>query len=242
LSVTDSYIGEILSRLPVSAGDRARIEADLRAHFEASIGAGHTPEETVARMGPPEEVAADLMSTLTPAYAPLASRLGAAAFDLLLVFGLPALGAMSLVDTSMNGGGLLGSSEKAWRAMPLLALVAPVLPVSYFVLFEWLAKRTPGKLLFGLTVSGEADSTVSFGAALVRRLSLLLFPVFLLDSAIVLVSARRQRGTEMLARTLVLRTSGGGFPLLGWASTAAVFVAIALAMWRFWESTFGVVS
>ena len=71
---------------------------------------------------------------------------------------------------------------------------------------EWRYGRTPGKAMLGLRAISEEGISLSFGQAVVRRLTLVFSgPLQLIDWAFALFNPRRQRAVEKLARTLVIK-------------------------------------
>ena len=233
MSPIERYVQNVLSLLSASEADHARIEADLRAHLKEGVAAGLSAQEAVLRMGPPHEVAAELMSTLDPAYAPPSRRLGAAVFDLMLVWGVP----MLIVAQVFFGWAERASDfgQPGFLMFPLLSLSASAFPLIYFVLTEWLTGQTLGKYLFGLRVASEGGPVVTFGAALVRRVTILFMPAFLLDSAVILVSEKKQRGSEMLAKTLVLRTSQSRPAVVAWSCVVVLLLCLVAVGWSVWQ-------
>jgi uncharacterized RDD family membrane protein YckC len=265
----DAYVDDVLSHLPVSEETRGRIEADLRSHLGESLASGLSPDEALARMGPAEEVAAEMMSTLTPAYAPQGRRLGAALLDLSVIMGtslllLPLVWGYMMSASSSSGGeisikfslwgwgqsirqvGSVASENLGPTAQNTILIIAAVLfsmlPILYFVLPEWLTGRTPGKLLFGLRVSGYGARPMGLAASVVRRLPMLFAPLFLFDAAAILVTEKRQRASELLARTLVLEAPRKPPVAFAWLTLALVVALVAL-LWigllrSFWTGAF----
>ncbi|MGI8709193.1 MAG: RDD family protein [Actinomycetota bacterium] len=72
-------------------------------------------------------------------------------------------------------------------------------------LMEWRFGRTPGKAMLHLRAVSEDGTALSFGQAVVRRLTLVFSgPLQLIDWAFALFDPRRQRAVEKLAHTLVI--------------------------------------
>lgn len=71
---------------------------------------------------------------------------------------------------------------------------------------EWRYGRTPGKAMLGLRAVSEEGTALSFGQAVVRRLTLVFSgPLQLIDWAFALFDPRRQRAVEKLAHTIVIQ-------------------------------------
>ena len=71
---------------------------------------------------------------------------------------------------------------------------------------EWRYGRTPGKAMMGLRAVSEEGTALSFGQAVVRRLTLVFSgPLQLIDWGFALFDPRRQRAVEKLAHTIVIK-------------------------------------
>jgi len=97
-----------------------------------------------------------------------------------------------------------------WNALQIGAAVLIALAALWWFLgltvMEWRYGRTPGKAMNGLRVVSEDGIALSFGQAVVRRLTLVFSgPLQIIDWVFALFDARRQRAVEKLAHTLVVR-------------------------------------
>ncbi|MFL5926140.1 MAG: HAAS signaling domain-containing protein [Gaiellaceae bacterium] len=54
----DGYLAQVERALCGSRSARGRLLAELRAHVEDSLAAGHAPDEAIARLGTADDVAA----------------------------------------------------------------------------------------------------------------------------------------------------------------------------------------
>lgn len=83
---TGSYLERVLNHIPRCLPGRAGIEADLRSHLADRLEAGETVDRAVAGMGPPKEVARELLRArereLVPAT--VLRRTGAFLIDMLV--------------------------------------------------------------------------------------------------------------------------------------------------------------
>ncbi|WP_276302431.1 RDD family protein [Halorussus lipolyticus] len=106
---------------------------------------------------------------------------------------LGAVAALALGESALSSGLLVGFA---------------VSPVLYFVVWETLLGRTPGKWLLGLVVVAEDGSVPSRRALLVRNLlrPLDFVPFYALGLVSVLATDRAQRVGDLLADTVVVRT------------------------------------
>jgi uncharacterized RDD family membrane protein YckC len=242
MTTIDLYVQDVLSHLAVSDEDRARIEADLRSHLRESVAAGLTERDAVERMGPPEDVAAELSATLKPAHVPYGRRVGAMVFDLALIFGVGALFAFSVFSVGFRQMETVPAGDGfPWpmAMFPAAGLLLTLLPLAYFTLSEWLTGRTLGKWLFGTRVADEGGQPVKFGSALVRRLPILFMPLFFIDAAVVLVTEKRQRASELLAHTRVLSVSPRPPAALAWAGVVAAAAVLVVVIGSFFMAVRG---
>jgi uncharacterized RDD family membrane protein YckC len=92
--------------------------------------------------------------------------------------------------------------DLAQFAAPLSVTALPLLFVLYLTAFWVLAGRTPGMALFALRVVATHGGPLSWGAAVLRALTLAVFPIGFLWC---IVDRRHQAVHDKLARTLVIR-------------------------------------
>jgi uncharacterized RDD family membrane protein YckC len=92
--------------------------------------------------------------------------------------------------------------DLARLAAPLSVTALPLLFVLYLTVFWRLAGRTPGMALFGLRVVPTNGRPLSWGAAVLRAVTLAVFPVGFLWCV---VDRRHQAVHDKLARTVVIR-------------------------------------
>jgi uncharacterized RDD family membrane protein YckC len=199
LDPAQEYIARVLAEMPAHASDRARLTDDVRAHIEDAVERGATPEEALSRLGPPAELARELLSESTPPLASLRRRAAALLFDLGVLWALLVSASATLV---LAAGGTDLVSE-GWN----LALIvgAAVASLVYFPLFEARWGRTPGKLAFGLAVVRADGGRAGWKHALLRRLPFISSHFVWLDSAAALVTKRKQRAFDMVADCVVVR-------------------------------------
>jgi uncharacterized RDD family membrane protein YckC len=178
----ESYVSEVMKRLPRTLPARRRIEADLRLHLSDLVAEERTMPAVVERMGPPEQVAAELLAQV--------------AVDLALVAAL-------LVPPSL--------AAVPWlRGLPLDTVITLATVVSGLVMFlcyvvpEAIYGQTLGKALAGICVVREDGSRAGWWPALIRRISFIgnFFPI---DALFVLFTERRQRAFDRVAGTRVIR-------------------------------------
>lgn len=126
-----------------------------------------------------------------------------------------------LVATFAFGLGLMLTPEAPLASM-ILVVVSPVIIIILFILPEWIAKTSPGKWVFGLTVCMEDGSAIDLSSAVIRTLWR-IFDTNPFGFLTCLFSIRRQRPGDVAAGTVVIRTRREWKGLVGLA--ALFFIA-----------------
>ena len=209
MNEVDRYLAAVLKNIHAPAGDRQRIETDLRAHFEAAEGAGETVESVIARMGSPLEVAAEFMSQLELPYASFWRRLVAFMVDLGVimltsgVFSILFVWASNRVPRHPLGWEyIIGAILIAFCGCCILATSGIIL--LYFPILEGRFGQTLGKRLFDLQVLREDGLPINYKEAFLRRISY-YFDVLPVDALFIPFTSKRQRAFDIVARTVVIR-------------------------------------
>jgi uncharacterized RDD family membrane protein YckC len=198
-----------MDKVSAPKGERKRIEEDLVAHLDAAAQAGEPIEAVIERMGSPEEVAGAFMSQVDLVYAGFWRRLAAFLVDMIVLM-IPLLGAAGFFLVGSNlvpphpesaAGYLLGG------AIILLMIVSGLAAVSlmllYFPILEGRFGQTLGKRLLGMRVLKENGLPVGYREAFVRRISF-YFDIFPFDAMFIPFTEKRQRGFDIIARTVVV--------------------------------------
>lgn len=209
MNEVDRYVREVLRNIPAMVRDRERIEVDLRAHFREGMEAGESPGTIIARMGSPEEVAAEFIVRVPLHYASFWRRVGAFLIDLFIVaimvggITVPAVAISNLVPRAPQGFDyVVGGVIIIYAALSALAAIGVFL--LYFPISEGRFGYTLGKRLLGLLVLKESGLPVGYREAFLRRLSF-YFDFVAVDALFVPFTAKRQRAFDMVARTVVVR-------------------------------------
>jgi uncharacterized RDD family membrane protein YckC len=207
-------------------GPQEKVEsfvADLRTHFEAGAERGESEAQVASRLGPPEEVAASFMEGITLETAGFFARLFAFVADVgvLAVLGLPALAALVLAVNANPAPGPVLIAAFAFIGLAMLGIV-----ILYFPLLEGRYSRTPGKWWMRLRVVGEEHVQITFGQALLRRLSL-YFELLALDAIFVVFTRKKQRAFDIVARTLVIHEPDGRAGAWRWLGCFAPWAIVA---------------
>ncbi|MBD3167247.1 hypothetical protein GF324_11655 [bacterium] len=218
----DDYIREVKRGIVATPERKRKLEEDLRVHFNELRSEGIGPGEALARMGTPEEVAAQFMEETPKKYGGFFHRLAAFLVDAGLIAAaiMPVgLSAMLTMVWSANRleqlsrlGDNISATEPVFLILTILAmLTSGLLLVSimvagliYFPFFERIRGATPGKMLLGLHVLTEEGCAIGWKEALIRRIPF-YFEIMVLDAIFVPFNARKQRAFDMVAKTIVLK-------------------------------------
>jgi uncharacterized RDD family membrane protein YckC len=204
-----------------TAGPEARrkaLSAEFAEHLREAEAAGELGS-TLTRLGPPRDAAKAFAAGRDLRPAPLPRRVVAFLIDC----ALPALVVAAVIAIAT----LLGSEhaghalfewaedlaeerEPIWGGLQVLAATLVGFAMLWWFLgltiMEWRYGRGPGKALMGLRVVTEEGTALTFGQAIVRRLTLVFSgPLQLIDWAFALFNPRRQRAVEQLAHTMVIQ-------------------------------------
>ncbi len=131
------------------------------------------------------------------------SRMAAAFLDAVILL---VVVAVTLIAATVLG--LVAGVESGALLLGLISLMVTLEIVGYYVLFETLTGRTPGKAALGLRVTGANGEPLGFGAAAVRNLVRIVdfLPFgYGLGLVTMLLSPQNQRLGDMAAGTLVVR-------------------------------------
>ena len=208
-NVADQYVEKVMRLIHAPAPDRTRIQADLRAHLQEGMAQGEDMLTMVERMGDPREVAAEFMSQLPLVYASFWRRLAAFAIDMLLILLFGGLGGILFVLlTNSVPQHPTTTWEQIWGgAVILLAVIGAnaciAMIIAYFPVLEARFGKTLGKRLLHLRVCTEEGLPIGAMQAFVRRLSF-YFEILPIDALFIFFKPKRQRGFDILARTVVV--------------------------------------
>ena len=160
------------------------------------------------------------------AYASLGDRALAVILDL-LVAGAVGWAAGMLLAPRFGGLTAEGFSLQGRPALIIMGISALAFLV-YHVCFEWWFGATLGKIVAGARITGVDGGPIDFRRSLIRNLLRVIdFVVFYLLAAIlVLLTSKRQRIGDMVARTVVTRRD---YPGLGRALALLILVALPVA-------------
>jgi uncharacterized RDD family membrane protein YckC len=200
-TTAEDYIRRVLDRLPRAWPGRSRIEADLRLHLAELLEETSSPAAAVERMGPPERVAAELLSQIPLSPASYSRRFFGFVLDVVfIVLPLVPLFVLAVHWQEMYPDGRSPYLPLAVAVSVLLGALA----LAYFPALEAIYGQTPGKRIVGTCVVREDGSRVGWVAAILRRLPFFMnfFPI---DALFVFFTRHRQRAFDKVAGTLVIR-------------------------------------
>lgn len=197
---------------------RAALSSEFAEHLREAEAAGELGS-TLTRLGPPRDAAKAFAAGRDLRPAPLGKRIGAFLIDCaipaLVVIAVVAIGTWLGSEHAFRrlfefAEDLAAEREPIWGGLQILAaILIACAALWWFVgltIMEWRYGRTPGKALTGLRVVTEEGIALSFGQAVVRRLTLVFSgPLQLIDWGFALFDARRQRAVEKLAHTMVIQ-------------------------------------
>jgi uncharacterized RDD family membrane protein YckC len=224
MNQAERYIDEVMRHLLATREERARFEADLRAHFEEALGRGELYLQIVEKLGTPEAVAEAFNAERPLEHAGFWRRLAAflADMSLFIAMAIPLVFVAVMTETDML---------PVFVGVPMLILLAIAIfgfSLIYFPLLEARFGRTLGKHVMRIRVVDESGRPIRLGQAIIRRLSY-YFDLLVLDAIFVPFTERKQRGLDILAKTIVVKEPGEEAPAWAWiVSFGAWIVLIAV--------------
>ena len=209
-NVSDQYVQKVMSLIHAPEAERARIEADLKAHLQEGLAEGENMTSLVERMGDPREVAAEFMAEIPLVYAGFWPRVAAFLIDMVLIIIFAGVAGVLFVlmsnavpqHPSTPWQNIWGGALILFEVISANAAIAIV--IAYFPLCEARFGQTLGKRLLHLRVCAENGLPVGAWQAVLRRLSF-YFEIFPIDALFVFFNPRKQRGFDILARTVVVK-------------------------------------
>lgn len=208
-SSSDRYIQAVRRNIHAPASEEERITAELRSHFEAAQEVGESIESITAHLGSPEEVAEAYMVQIPLVNAGFWLRLAAFSVDMFLIISIGWLISMVVIACANRVPAHPSGIELITGAVLIgvavgLSLVILGLILLYFPVLEGRFGQTLGKRIFGLHVLKESGLPVGYKEAFIRRLTF-YFDMLPVDALFIPFTARKQRGFDIVARTIVVR-------------------------------------
>jgi len=145
-------------------------------------------------------------------YASAGSRIVAIIIDTIILWVIAVIIAIPLglltaftgLITDVVGMMNLWANTAIWGTF---AIVNAIVWILYFSYFESTSGQTPGKRAMGIKVTKEDGEKLTFGNALVRTILRIIDGIafYILGLIIILVTERKQRLGDILARTIVVK-------------------------------------
>lgn len=206
MNTTESYIRQVLDRIPRHLPLHAQVEQELRSLFAERQAHGQSEEDAARQLGDPAVLAESYLSALPLVPAPFLARVAAKVLDALM-FAVVAVPLVLVPFVALRASSR-GTDEPGLGVF-LLFMCLALSSLLFWVASAWAEtrfSRTIGKKLMGLYVVREAGTRISGGQAVVRQLPVFL-QIFLIDALFALFTERHQRAFEMLSRTRTVRES-----------------------------------
>ena len=229
MSLSESYIRDVMANVFATPQERGRFEADLRSHFAEAEDSGEPSARVIESMGAAENVAAAFNADREIRYAGFWQRTVAFFGDcgLLLLCALPPV-AIAIFSSrrlaepgETSAGTIIPISIVGWVLFGLF--------VFYFPLLEWRFGKTLGKHLLGLRAVRENGSPMGLGQAFVRRLSL-YFEMLMIDALFIPFTEKKQRALDIIAKTVVAHEPGRRPTWSGYAICLLLPLAVLLGL------------
>jgi uncharacterized RDD family membrane protein YckC len=209
-NIADQYVQKVMNLVYAPETERARIEADLKAHLQEGMVQGEDMTSLVERMGDPREVAAEFMTAVPLVYAGFGVRLVAFLVDMVVVLLFAGLAAVLTIVMANNvpqhpSGiieNLIGGALILFVLISANACIAMIMV--YFPLLEGRFGQTLGKRLLGLYVRSEDGLPATYWQAILRRLSF-YFEILPIEALFIPFHPKHQRWFDILAKTVVVR-------------------------------------
>jgi uncharacterized RDD family membrane protein YckC len=195
MSADESYINQVVDRLPRGATLRSQVAMELRSHIAERVEHGTPVDDALRQLGDPVALAESYLSAIPLVAAGFWARVAAKIADLLAF----ACGYVPIV----------------WLLTRILpppfVIIASIALFAfgfcfYTLLAEYRFGKTFGKHLLGLRVVRESGGGVSLGQSFVRQLPVCL-QVGWVDVLFALFTEKHQRAFELLSKTRVVRTT-----------------------------------
>jgi uncharacterized RDD family membrane protein YckC len=199
MSTEESYIDQVMARLPRVATLKSQVAMELRSHIAERVEHGQTVDDALRQLGDPVTLAESNLAAVPLVPATFWRRGVARILDFLAVVCLcaPIVWLLSRTLPLVVPPGFV---------LPVVIIVVVILISTgclYPLIAEYVWGETLGKHLMGLRVVRESGGRISFGQSVVRQLPMFL-QVFWIDVMFALFTERHQRAFELLSKTRVV--------------------------------------
>jgi uncharacterized RDD family membrane protein YckC len=199
MSTEESYIDQVMARLPRVAALKSQVAMELRSHIAERVEHGQTVDDALRQLGDPVTLAESYLAAVPLVPATFWRQGVARILDFLAVVCLCAPIVWLLLRT-------LPLVVPPGFVLPVVIIVVVILISTgclYPLIAEYVWGETLGKHLMGLRVVRESGGRISFGQSVVRQLPMFL-QVFWIDVMFALFTERHQRAFELLSKTRVV--------------------------------------
>lgn len=191
MSTEESYIDQVMARLPRVGALKSQVAMELRSHIAERVEHGQTVDDALRQLGDPVTLAESYLAAVPLVPATFLRRGVARILDFLAVVCVcaPIVWLLSRTAPFFVVIGAIVILISAGCLYPLIA--------------EYVWGETVGKHLMGLRVVRESGGRISFGQSVVRQLPMFL-QVFWIDVMFALFTEKHQRAFEVLSKTRVV--------------------------------------
>lgn len=199
MSTEESYIDQVMARLPRVGGLKSQVAMELRSHIAERVEHGQTVDDALQQLGDPVTLAESYLAAVPLVPATFWRRGVARVLDFLAVVCLCA----PIVWLLWKIAPLVVPPGFVFPVMIIVVVILISVGCLYPLIAEYVWGETLGKHLMGLRVVRESGGRISFGQSVVRQLPMFL-QVFWIDVMFALFTEKHQRAFEVLSKTRVV--------------------------------------
>ena len=205
MSTEESYIDQVMARLPRVAALKSQVAMELRSHIAERVEHGQTVDDALRQLGDPVTLAESYLAAVPLVPATFWRRGVARILDFLAVVCAVVCLCAPIVWLLSRTAPFVVPVPPGF-IIPVLIIVVVILISAgclYPLIAEYVWGETLGKHLMGLRVVRESGGRISFGQSVVRQLPMFL-QVFWIDVMFALFTEKHQRAFEVLSKTRVV--------------------------------------
>lgn len=199
MSTEESYIDQVMARLPRVGALKSQVAMELRSHIAERVEHGQTVDDALRQLGDPVTLAESYLAAVPLVPATFWRRGAARVLDFLAVVCLCAPIVWLLWQTAP----FVVPQGFVFPVMIIVVVILISAGCLYPLIAEYVWGETLGKHLMGLRVVRESGGRISFGQSVVRQLPMFL-QVFWIDVMFALFTEKHQRAFEVLSKTRVV--------------------------------------
>ena len=199
MSAEESYINQVMARLPRVAALKSQVAMELRSHIAERVEHGQTVDDALRQLGDPVTLAESYLAAVPLVPATFWRRGAARIIDFFAFVCICAPIVWLLSQTAP----LVVPPGFVFPVMIIVVVILISAGCLYPLIAEYVWGKTLGKHLMGLRVVRESGGRISFGQSVVRQLPMFL-QVFWIDVMFALFTEKHQRAFEVLSKTRVV--------------------------------------